>query len=73
MAATARTVTRDGNIAAARLSSKVVFVKKFRGDKNFEAKGLDGVADSLKIRIYDRVWSRIFRMSSQLQMEKAVS
>jgi hypothetical protein len=48
-------------------------VKKFRGERDFETKSLDGVADSLKIRIYVRVWSRIFRMFSELPIEKAVS
>jgi hypothetical protein len=79
MAATARTVTRVGNVqnsgAAASSSSslKIVFGEKFLGERNFEAQGLDRVADQLKIRIYVRVCSRIFRMSSEIPMEKAVS
>ena len=79
MAATARTVTRVGNVqnsgAVASSSSKIAFVKKCRGEKNFEAQTRHsvGVAYELKMRIYVRVWSRIFRMSSQLPMEKAVS
>ncbi len=52
---------------------KIVFGKKFLGERDFEAQGLDGVTDKLKIRIYVRVWSRIFRMSSEIPMEKAVS
>ncbi len=71
--ASKKNVQNCGVAASSFLSSKVVFVKKFRGERDFEAQGLDGVADSLKIRIYVRVWSRIFRISSQTPMEKSVS